>query len=261
MTYSYFLSADGPRKLSIESIDKSDSMPAYAQLAQIIRQRISNGTYAAGQRLPSEADLAKCFGLSAMTARQAVGVLAEEGLVTRIQGRGTFAKKIEVATSSFGLDSLRDAFSDKQHIEVRILKATIEKAHGVPKAALMLPQGNPMVVVERLISYRGLPFTLQTEYARFAPESPIVETMLDTDELTGLFFEQGHSCFKMGELRLLPTALNDIEAALLQATQGSYVFRLEHIFHDFSNQPAAFGWLIFSPEKIPMISRVGVWHV
>ena len=263
MKASYFSSAYQPSDLptASDSIDRQDSLPAYAQLARILRQRISSGTYRPGERLPSEAALAKNFGLSAMTARQAVGVLAEEGLVNRIQGRGTFVNKIEVATSHFALDALRDLLTDRRHLEVHILKATIEKARGgLPQTALNLPTGSPMVLVERLISHQGAPLTFQTGYARFDPESPIVENMLDTNDLTGLFFEQDHSCFMKGELRLLPTALGQREASLLKADIGSYVFRLEHIFYDFADQPTAFGWFIFSPGKLPMISRVGVWH-
>lgn len=243
-----------------ETIDKQHSMPAYAQLAGILRQRISDGTYPPGKRLPSESALAKSYGLSAMTARQAVGVLAEQGLVNRVQGRGTFVKKIEVSTSHFGLDSLREVIADKTHLEVRILKATVEKSHSLSRSALNLPPDSPVVVVERLISHDGYPFTLQTGYARFDPESPIVETMLDTDELTGIFFEQDHSCFMKGELRLLPAVTDEHEAELLRNDRGTPVFRLEHIFYDFNDQPTAYGWFIFSPEKMPMISRLGVWH-
>lgn len=262
MKESYFSSAYNVTDISTkkETIDKQSSMPAYAQLARILRQRISNGTYPPGQRLPSEAALAKSFVLSAMTARQAVGVLAEEGLVDRVQGRGTFVKKIEVSTSNFGLESLRNIFTDKENLEVRILKATVEKAQSASRTALGLPANSPVVVVERLICHQAIPVTLQTGFARFDPESPIVETMLDTDELTGIFFEQGHSCFMKGELRLLPAMLEGREAELLQTDPGTPVFKLEHIFYDFTDRPTAFGWFLFSPEKMPMISRLGVWN-
>jgi GntR family transcriptional regulator len=243
-----------------EKIDKKSYLPAYVQLATILKQRISAGTYEPGSRLPSEASLAKHFGLSAMTARQAVGVLAEEGLVKRVQGSGTFVQRIGVATSHFGLDALRNVFMDKDHLDVRIIKATVESAEGAPCRALEVENGERLVVVERLILYQGHPFTIQVGYARFDPESPIVETMLDTKMLTGLFFEHGPSCFMKGELRLLPACFNEKEAELLNSKAGDSAFRLEHIFYDFSDQPASFGWFTVSPEKMPLISKVGVWN-
>ncbi|GAB6907223.1 Transcriptional regulator, GntR family [Desulfosarcina cetonica] len=243
-----------------EKIDKTSYLPAYVQLANILKQRISAGIYEPGSRLPSEASLAKHFGLSAMTARQAVGVLAEEGLVKRVQGSGTFVQRIGVATSHFGLDALRDVFMDKDNLDVRILKATVESAQGAPCSALGVANGERLVVVERLILYQGHPFTIQVGYARFDPESPIVETMLDTKMLTGLFFENTTSCFMKGELRLLPAFFNEQEAELLNSKAGACAFRLEHIFYDFSDQPASFGWFTVSPEKMPLISKVGVWN-
>lgn len=249
-----------PEEQPGEQIDKKSHLPAYIQLAGILKQRISSGVYLAGGRLPSEASLAKHFGLSAMTARQAVGVLAEEGLVRRVQGSGTYVRRVGVATSNFGLDALRDAFLDKDNLEIRILKATIETVRGAPCTALEIDSDERLVVVERLILHRRHPFTLQVEYARFDPESPIVETMLDADMLTGLFLENGPSCFLKGELRLLPIFFDAREAELLDRKERECAFRLEHLFYDLSNQPASYGWFTVSPEKMPLISKVGVWN-
>ncbi|MGD9209470.1 MAG: GntR family transcriptional regulator [Desulfobacteraceae bacterium] len=242
-----------------EKIDRQSYLPAYVQLANILRQRISTGIYQAGTRLPSEVSLAKHFGLSAMTARQAVGVLVEEGLVKRIQGSGTFVQRIGVVTSNFGLGPLKDVLMDKEHLNVRILKATVELVTGATQQALQLVSDDHVVVVERLILHQQIPFTIQVGYARFDPESPIVENMLNTEMLTGLFSEDGPSCFMKGELRLLPTSFSSKEANLLEVSEGEYAFKLEHIFYNFSDQPASYGWFIFSPDKMPFVSKVGVW--
>ena len=262
MGRSYFdrSTAASAQKNEAEKIDKQSYLPAYVQLANILRQRISSGAYQAGSRLPSEASLAKNFGLSAMTARQAVGVLVEEGLVKRVQGSGTFVQRVGVGTSNFGLDSLRDVLMDKTNLGVRIIKATVESAAGAPNQALQLESDDHAVVIERLILYKNQPFTIQVGYAKFDPKSPIVENMLDTEMLTGLFLEDGPSCFMKGELRLLPAFLSEKEAELLEAVVGECAFKLEHIFYDFSDQPASYGWFIFSPEKMPLISKVGVWN-
>ena len=113
-----------------ERIDKKDHLPAYAQLARIIKQRISNGTYQPGARLPSEAAIAGNFGISAMTARQAIGLLAQEGLVDRVQGSGTFIKRLKFTASHFGLASLGAILREKEKLEVRILKTAVEERAG-----------------------------------------------------------------------------------------------------------------------------------
>ena len=69
----------------------SDShVPKYAQIADIFRQRIARGVWAKGARLPANEELAAEFGVSRVTVRQAVDLLARDGVIEAQQGRGTF---------------------------------------------------------------------------------------------------------------------------------------------------------------------------
>ena len=69
----------------------SDShVPKYAQIADIFRQRIARGIWAQGLRLPANEELAAEFGVSRVTIRQAVELLARDGIIEAQQGRGTF---------------------------------------------------------------------------------------------------------------------------------------------------------------------------
>src|SRR4029078_6885562 len=69
----------------------SDShVPQYAQIADIFRQRIARGIWTTGSRMPANEDLAAEFGVSRVTIRQAVDLLARDGIIEARQGRGTF---------------------------------------------------------------------------------------------------------------------------------------------------------------------------
>jgi DNA-binding GntR family transcriptional regulator len=245
--------------VTADEVDKESYIPAYVQLAQIIRRGISGGTNPPGSRLPAEAALAKRYGVSPMTARQAVSLMAKEGLVRRIQGSGTYVRKPDVTTGRFSLEALQNILADQANLQVRIQKASVVRASGPVCLALSVATDEPLIFIERLILHKQEPFTLQSGYARFEPESPIVETMLDTTILTGLFLEEGLTSFKKGEMRLLPTAYNKHEAQLLGEKPGDYAFKLEHVFYDFNDQPAAFGSFLVSPEKLLLNGRVGVW--
>jgi GntR family transcriptional regulator len=65
-------------------------IPKYAQIADIFRQRIARGIWAQGQQLPANELLAAEFGVSRVTIRQAVDLLARDGIIKARQGRGTF---------------------------------------------------------------------------------------------------------------------------------------------------------------------------
>lgn len=84
------------------SINPTDPRPAYQQIASHLRSAIDEGQFPAGEFLPSERQLARQYGVTALTARQAVGVLASEGLLDVRPGRGAFVRRARpvVAVSS-----------------------------------------------------------------------------------------------------------------------------------------------------------------
>ncbi|MGH3783306.1 MAG: GntR family transcriptional regulator [Pseudonocardiaceae bacterium] len=62
----------------------------YRRIADDLRQQISSGELAPGQRVPSEADLMRRYGVSRGTARQGLALLEATGLVTAVHGKGRF---------------------------------------------------------------------------------------------------------------------------------------------------------------------------
>jgi DNA-binding GntR family transcriptional regulator len=74
------------------SIDLRSAVPAYRQLAAILREQIESGALAADQMVPSEATLVQRYGVARGTVRRAIEVLRDANLVVTIQGRGTYVK-------------------------------------------------------------------------------------------------------------------------------------------------------------------------
>jgi GntR family transcriptional regulator len=78
------LSAPAVRTL----FDKSP-VPLYSQLAELLRQRLARGQWKIGEKLPSIEALMREFGVARVTVRQAVELLARDGLLSPQAGRGT----------------------------------------------------------------------------------------------------------------------------------------------------------------------------
>ena len=76
-----------------EPVDSVSSQPLYVQIKNMLARRILDGEYAPHERLPSEAELIKVFGVSRITVRQALRDLHGDGLVFSVQGKGTFVAK------------------------------------------------------------------------------------------------------------------------------------------------------------------------
>ncbi len=67
--------------------------PKYIIIKNYIIEEIQNGNFKMGEQIPSENDLSKQFNVSRITANAAIKELSMEGIVERIQGKGTFVKK------------------------------------------------------------------------------------------------------------------------------------------------------------------------
>lgn len=74
----------------MHALFRDSPVPRYALLADLLRQRIARGVWAQGQKLPSLHALIREFDVARVTVRQAVVLLAREGLLSPQQGRGTF---------------------------------------------------------------------------------------------------------------------------------------------------------------------------
>ena len=62
-----------------QGIDPASDRPVYKQIADLLRGMIERGDLGPGERLPSETELTKRYGVAQGTVRQAVGVLRERG--------------------------------------------------------------------------------------------------------------------------------------------------------------------------------------
>ncbi|MFH9135110.1 winged helix-turn-helix domain-containing protein [Streptomyces griseus] len=74
-------------------IDFVPDIPRWRQVADVIRQRIADGTYAPGTRVPSVVDLLNEFGIATSTAQKVHRGLREEGLIYTEPGLGSFVSK------------------------------------------------------------------------------------------------------------------------------------------------------------------------
>ncbi|WER46311.1 GntR family transcriptional regulator [Cupriavidus sp. WKF15] len=78
-------------RFTIENSRKgADATPIYLQVARRLGTAIHDGQWRVGDALPSERTLVESLGISRVTARRALQVLAEEGAITRSRGAGTF---------------------------------------------------------------------------------------------------------------------------------------------------------------------------
>lgn len=79
--------------MPLHELRRTLGAPLHHQVAALLKQGIAAGRPAPGQRLPGEEALAELYGVSRVTVRRALQSLADEGLIERRQGQGTFVAR------------------------------------------------------------------------------------------------------------------------------------------------------------------------
>ncbi|MBA3905718.1 MAG: GntR family transcriptional regulator [Pseudonocardiales bacterium] len=74
-------------------INHQSDRPAYQQIADVLRERIRDGVYAAGSKVPSETELLTEFEVTRQTVRRGLAVLSQEGLTEASRGRGVYVRQ------------------------------------------------------------------------------------------------------------------------------------------------------------------------
>lgn len=75
---------------SVYQINPQLNVPIYRQLIDGIRAAVKKGTLGSGQQLPTVQDLSADLGIAVGTIKRAYDELEREGIVEKVQGRGTF---------------------------------------------------------------------------------------------------------------------------------------------------------------------------
>jgi DNA-binding GntR family transcriptional regulator len=241
----------------LRPIDRASLEPPYAQVARGMRQRIVNGQYRAGDRLPSEAELCALYGVSRMTVRRAVTLLAQEGVVFTENGRGTFVRAPGIGTATFDLASLRRLVGDAA-TTVKIIEARIVPPSSRVCRKLALDVESPVVAIKRVLSSAGESVFYHSEYLVFDPRRPLVEAEYGVTALRDLLANAGNSGFKYGRLELHASTLAETEASYLGEEPGLPAWVIEHLFFDFENRPVSWGRFVSRSDRLDLSTTVGV---
>ena len=213
----------------------------YHQIAQSLRERIRTGELSPGTRLTNQRALAREFGVTLMTLRQALDLLEREGLIACRHGLGTF-----VASPAIDYDILQfralagDLRTQGEPVETRYLRSQFLRADRRVQAGLRLAGGDWVFLLERLRVLNGRPVSLQRS---FLPEGLGEETAKADLAVTPL---RQVLSFKLGiEIANAREEISAVkfggrEARELACRPGAPAFRSERVSWARDGKPVVF---------------------
>lgn len=227
-------------------------LPLYHKVYLLLRQRLLDGVYGADEPLPGENALAQEYGVSRLTVRRALDALATEGLISRRQGRGTFAQapsQLSAPQQGGTVDALMAHLARMgMRTQVKLLDLSVEPATPALAARLEVPAGSPVHRSVRVRSHQGEPFSYLQTYVPDAVGRRISRKALGSKPLLQIFGELGIRV--SGAEQSINAVLADPAAAeALEVPVASALLNIRRLVRDAGGRPVEYLDARYRPDR------------
>jgi GntR family transcriptional regulator len=214
------------RAAKAADIDARSPVPKYFQLREILLDLIEN-ELTVDAPVPSERELAARYGLSRMTARQAVEHLVSEGRLYRVQGKGTFVASPKIDMPLRLTSFTEDMQSRGMTPGARDLGRRLTTASAAVARELAMEAGAPVYIIERLRTADGVPMALERSHipAHLAPD--LLDRSLENRSLYELLATAYGVALDRGDQIIEAGIADSGDARLLGLPAGSAVLLLQ----------------------------------
>ncbi|PFW58531.1 GntR family transcriptional regulator [Bacillus wiedmannii] len=217
-------------------------IPLYHQLMERLKDSIEKGHWVLGDKIPSENQLMDQFGVSRNTAKKAIEELVQEGILYRIQGKGTFVAKPKLQQSLMGFYSFSKVLKEKGlNPKDIILKIEEIKPNVKIKEALQLSEDVNVIEMKRLRCAEDEPFILESS---FIPKHVVtdIEQLKRVGEISlyDLFSQHFNTVVTRANEAFEPVLIRADESKYLQTEEGRPALLLERTAYDINGVPVEF---------------------
>ncbi|MDP9442852.1 MAG: GntR family transcriptional regulator [Actinomycetota bacterium] len=137
------------------AIDREAPLPLYYQLKLALLEQFQQNRMQPGDKLPTESAIEQHYGLSRTTIRQALGDLEVEGVIERVQGKGSFLKARPVQHVARLTSFAEDMMAHGRVPSRRMLKSSVVRASPDAAARLRCDVDDKCYYLERLLLADG----------------------------------------------------------------------------------------------------------
>jgi len=233
------------------------SLPLYARVEETLAQRIQDGVWAIGDRLPSEEQLIEEFSVSRTTVRTTIQNLLQRGLVEIRRGKGTFVTQPKIAQALTGLTGfVEDMEALGMKATARVLGKSIVPATVDVARKLGIEEGEEVVAIRRVRLADGLPLSYDETYLPADLGRRIVADDLAIKPIFSLLENEYDTPLSEAEYRLEAVAADKMVASALKIAVGSPLFLIERTSYSTSHRAVDYEKLYYRGDKIQFVTRL-----
>ncbi|QXJ25232.1 GntR family transcriptional regulator [Actinomadura graeca] len=221
------------------------------QVADVLRRQVLDGGFRGGA-LPAEAELVREFGTSRNTVRAALDLLRAEGLVERCPGVGTLAVAEKYPHGLERLRGLAETLREHGVVTNEVRTTGLIAPSREISSRLALPEGEPVVYIERIRRLDGLPLSLDLTYVSRDLGEPLLAEDLAHNDIFVLLERIAGQPLGRAEVTLEAVNADPHSAATLDAPRGTALLMLERLTHLADGRPVDLEFIRFRGDRITM---------
>lgn len=146
-------------------LDGRNDLPLYRQLSQLMRQKILSGEWKPDEKIPTEPELCKEYGISRMTVRLALDELRKDSFIYRRQGLGTFVSLPKIDLNLSSSYSFTEEVEGMGHtIRKDILLWSEELAGKFLAEKLQISPSDKIFKIQRVLYCNENPYAVETSH-------------------------------------------------------------------------------------------------
>jgi GntR family transcriptional regulator len=234
----------------MDTIYRNSPIPRYYQLKEIMRERVRTGEWKPGDLIPSERELGEKYGISRMTARQAITDLVNEGLFYREQGKGTFVSRHKITQQLIHLTGFtEDIRARGQRPSTKVLSAQMVPADEVTAERLRIKAGQLLFCLRRLRLADDEPLAIELSQLSFTGCERLLEEDLENNSLYRVLETKYGIPPMEAEQELEAGLAGSEEAQILKIPTGSSVLFIRRTTYTDRNQPFEYAKSVYCGNK------------
>jgi GntR family transcriptional regulator len=232
-------------------------LPLYAQVEDILADRISSGVLATGTQLASEEELCDEFDVSRTTVRTTIQNLVRRGLVEIRRGRGTFVSAPRLVQDLTGLTGfVEDMIAAGRTPSSRVLSRDVVRADPLIAEKLALKPGAPVVQIQRVRLADGVPLSFDETYLPEKLGRSVMAEDLAAEPIFTLLEQRFKTPLIEAEYELEATTAGPAVALALEIAQGSAIFLIGRTSYSLEHRPVDYEKLFYRGDAIKFKTRL-----
>lgn len=149
----------------MKKLQANVAAPLYQQLYDTILEKINQGKYQTGDKIPSEEQLSKMYDISRITVRSAIKKLCDDNVLVKKHGKGTFVSMpVYIDSNSAEGSFTKSCLQLGQRPSTQIIKKGSGKANEKIAKHLGIDVDEKVIHLERLRLIDDCPTILEEDY-------------------------------------------------------------------------------------------------